>query len=440
MDIDKKSEVSAEEVRGVIEGFLADRMQAKLDSLKKEDDDGRQKISEKYKLENWVADASKRVSQIQQATHPVKFVHPSIKKCTSLVSFGNPAAGELLVGTQTLKGKLTKDVAVENAAALDVYKFLTLDVGGVSILDLAVENRNVLRQALTHDEALGNRWVDEFEYFSKPRSPYKTHTLAKQIFWPVENGGYHLLAPLFPTSLVHQVWSTIREDRFSETTKDAREARKKELPYPHGYREYPNLAIQKFGGTKPQNISQLNSERYGENHLLPSLPPQWNSDPLKPPLKVESVFDGPFGRRRRVRELVKTLREFLYSVQDVNSNIRIRNKRIELMGYLVDEVLLFAAELRELDALWSLHPDCKLNIDEQCWLNPERAKTDPEFSAKYTWADWQENVCKRFASWLNAQLSKPKKPLPFDDNSARQWRGDMESELNMLRMEVAYYD
>lgn len=37
-------------------------------------------------------------------------------------------------------------------------------------------------------------------------------------------------------------------------------------------REYPNLAVQKFGGTKPQNISQLNSER-GWQQLSAGLSP-----------------------------------------------------------------------------------------------------------------------------------------------------------------------
>ncbi len=438
MDVDEKSEVSAEQVKKVIDDFLQQRLQPKLDKLKDGEDEKRQKLVDEHLPENWLPNAARRVGQIQQVTHALKYVHPEAKG-SNLSSFGNAEAGDAFVATHTISHKALPDV-VGNAAALDVYKFLRLEVGGKTLLQLCTVNNPDVQDVFSENAELASSWMKSFATLTESKGSTSSHTLAKQIYWPVENGDYHLLAPLFPTSLVHQVWCTMREDRFSEATKEAREARKKELPHPHGYREYPNLAIQKFGGTKPQNISQLNSERYGENHLLPSLPPQWNSDPLKPPLKVESVFDGLFGRRRRVRELVKTLREFLYSVQDVNSNIRIRNKRIELMGYLVDEVLLFAAELRELDALWTLHPDCILNIDEQCWLNPERAKTDPEFSAKYTWADWQKNVCKRFASWLNAQLSKPKKPLPFDDDSASQWRADMESELNMLRMEVAYYD
>lgn len=174
--------------------------------------------------------------------------------------------------------------------------------------------------------------------------------------------------------------------------------------------------------------------------MLPSLPPQWRSDPIKPPLRVESVFDGWFGRRRRVRDLVQTLSSFLYSVQGVDSNMHIRNKRIELVGYLVDEVLLFTAELHELNEPWTLNPDCKLNINEQCWLNPMRTQTYPEFSLVYIRSDWKAQICKRFGSWLNARLSDPKKPLPLGEIEAHEWRVSLEEGLDMNWQEVKYYE
>jgi hypothetical protein len=37
-------------------------------------------------------------------------------------------------------------------------------------------------------------------------------------------------------------------------------------------REYPNLAVQKFGGTKPQNISQLNSDEAAATTCWPPPP------------------------------------------------------------------------------------------------------------------------------------------------------------------------
>lgn len=426
-----------DEIREVIRDFLQQRLQPKLDKLKEGEDAARQ--LEAHQPFVWIADAARRVGQIQQVTHALKYVHPEAKG-TNLSSLGNPAAGDLQVGTHTNVERVEPDV-VGNAAALDVYKFLRLDIGGKTLLKRAAENDPTLQAAFSDNAEQASAWMESFASITNSKGEPSSHTLAKQLYWSMEGGGYHLLAPLFPTSLVHQIWSTLREDRFSEETKAAREARRNDQPHSHGYREYPNVVIQQFGGTKPQNISQLNSERYGENHLLPSLPPQWNSDPIKPPLRVESVFDGWFGRRRRVRDLVQTLSGFLYSVQGVDrNNMHIRNKRIELVCYLVDEALLFAAELQELNEPWTLHPDCKLNINEQCWLNPMRAQVDPEFSSVYIRGDWQERVCKRFGSWLNARLSDPKKPLPLGEIEAHEWRVSLEEGLDMNWLEVEHHE
>jgi CRISPR-associated protein Csy1 len=243
---------------------------------------------------------------------------------------------------------------------------------------------------------------------------------------------------MFPTSLVHQVWQTIREDRFSEQAKAARDARRAGKAHPHGYCEYPKMVIRQFGGTKPQNISQLNSERYGENGLLSACPPEWISDPIKPPLRVESVFDSWFMRSPRVRKTVRELRNYLYSLRPDQNDYLIRNRRIELVEDIVEEMLQFAATLRDIEGHWTLQGDCRLNMDEQCWFNPSRAAVDPEFAKIYTWGDWKDAVCKRFANWLNGQLTRKKKSLSFDDATAKQWQTDLDDALSILRLEVEY--
>jgi len=427
-----------EQLQTTIQNFLQERLQPKLDKLKEDEIEKRQQLIEAYKPENWIPDAARRAGQIQQITHALKYVHPDAKG-TNLNSQGNTEAGELLIGTHTLAGQAGPDV-VGNAAALDVYKFLRLEVNGKNLLSRAIENDPELQQAFSANDVQATEWMSAFASVINSKSGVASHKLAKQLFWPMEDGNYHLLSPLFPSSLVHEVWGTIRQDRFSEEAKAAREARRADKEHHHGYCEYPMMVIQQFGGTKPQNISQLNSERYGENYLLPSLPPQWNSEPIKPPLRVESVFDGWFGRRPRVRELVRILRDFLYSLREEDNNMRIRKKRIELVGYIVDEMLLFAAELQELEGSWTLLEECCLNMDEQCWFNPARAETDPYFSATYTWGDWNEAVCKRFANWLNAQLLRQKKALPFGEDEAGRWEADLDKALGMLRMEVGSYE
>ena len=426
----------SERIRAAIHQFLQDRLKPKLDKLKDSEEDARQKLLGAHDPQTWIADAARRVSQIQQVTHAPKFSHPDAKG-SSLSRSGNPKAGDLTVGSHTLAEMLPPDV-VGNAAALDVYKFLRLEVNGQSLLQRAIAQDPALAAALSGDTDVAREWMAAFATLPEPNGPPASHKLAKQLYWPLGDGRYHLLAPLFPTSLVHTVWAGIREDRFSDEAKAAREAKRENRVHPQGYREYPNLAIQMFGGTKPQNISQLNSERHGENWLLPSLPPMWQSDPIRPPFFTESVFANRFPKRFEVKHLTQELSKFLKSLAKVNSNIRIRDKRAELVGYLLDELLRFTAELHELDAGWSQDERCGLNAAEQCWLDPKRAAMDEEFAARWLSGKWQDEICLYFGNWLNAAISTEQTPMGQAESEA--WQTKLRDELSMIRLELADHD
>lgn len=395
----------------------------------------------------WISKRAREAWQIKEVTHVLKYTHPDAKCdvrafAQHLRSPGNLKAVDTLVGTHSIDIKPNLDAA-GNAAALPVYGLLRQRVGTESILDLAGRNDEALKNAFDHFGNDSEFWIQAFASCAHLQEKKASHKLAKQVYWPLDGGEYHLLAPLFPTSLVHGLWQTVREDRFSEEAKAARAARKAGVAHPHGFREYPDLAIQSFGGTKPQNISQLNSERYGENYLLRSLPPNWQSPAIRPPATVNSVFDRIFSRRKRVRELLDILRAFLESVVKEN-NVRIRNKRAELTAYLCDEALLYAAELREavetgqLAAGWTQDAACKLNRAEQCWLDPLRCDIDPDFAREYQRDEWPDEICRRFGNWLNARLNTERTPMGAIE--AEHWRGELEKEMRLLRRELANHD
>lgn len=433
--------LSAGGIKAVIAQFLTDRLQPKLEKVAEDDNEQRVLLHAAYAPKTWIADAARRVGQIQQVTHAIKYTHPDARG-SSLYSAGNQHASDSEVGTHTLGAALAADV-VGNAAALDVYKFLNLRVGEHSILELAVADEPALAEAFSENTEEAQGWMSAFATLAAAKGETASHKLARQVYWPLGEGNYHLLAPLFPTSLVHALWKTVREDRFSDEAKAAREARKAGIVHPHGFREYPELAIQSFGGTKPQNISQLNSERYGENYLLPALPPNWQSPAIRPPFAVNSVFDRIFSNRPRVRELVRTLRDFLESVVRYN-NVHIREKRAELTAYLCDEALLYAADLHEavetggLNAGWTADERCQLNRAEQLWLDPLRGDTDPDFAREAARDEWPDEICRRFGNWLNARLTTDK--LPMSAVEADHWRGILEKEMRLLRRELADHE
>lgn len=424
-------------IRETIDKFILEsRLQPKLDKLKDGDEEARQKLLADHQPQAWIADAARRVGQIQQVTHALKFGHPDAKG-SSLSSTGNCHVDERTVGSHTLADSLPPDV-VGDAAALDVYKFLRLNVDGRTLLDRAIAQDPALAYALSDDADVAAELMAAFATLPHPNCPPATHKLAKQVYWPLEGEGYHLLAPLFPTSLVHVVWGRIRDDRFSDEAKAARKARWERRAHPQGYREYPDLAIQHFGGTNPQNISQLNSERRGENWLLPSLPPIWRSEAVRPPMFTESVFARRFGNRRAVRELTQTLREFLKSVATADSNIRIRNKRAELADYIVDELLQFAGELHDLDGGWTQSDKCHLNAAEQCWLDPRRAEQDEVFAAERQRGDWQDEICLRFGNWLSVAISTDEASMGLAESV--EWQDLLDAKLRMIRLELDDHD
>jgi len=412
-----------------IEDFLQERLKPKLDALKEGQDDKRDKLLKEYATETWISDAARRVGQIQQVTHALKFSHPDARG-TSLSSLGNPDAGVSLVGTHTLAENAAPDF-VCNAADLGVLKFLRLEVDGKTILERAASADPALLDALPGDEAQSREWMQAFAGVTNPQGDLASHKLAKQLYWPLEDGEYHLLAPLFPSSLVHRVWETIREDRFGEDAKAARQARKDKRHHDTVLHEYPDLAILKFGGTKPQNISQLNSERHGEAYLLAALPPSWVSDSIRPPLHTDSIF-GPYLNRPLLR-LTTTLREFLLKVQDRN-NVHIRAKVTELVQAISDEVIQAAARLQELPPGWSAGADCKLVDAERYWLDPYRAIDDDAFAGQRAASDWRATICERYGNWLNARIGGDR--LPVGDPEQTEWRSALEQELRMLREEL----
>lgn len=424
-----------ERIRAEIVRFLREeRLQPKLEKLKDDDDEARQKLLAEHAPTAWIADAARRAGQIQMVSHAVKFTHPSADG-SSLSSLGNSAAGALEIATHSISGEAQSDV-VGNAAALDVYKFLRITVDGRTLLERAIAHDAALAAALSDQPATAAEWMDAFAALPAPKGKLSAGKLSKQVYWPLPDDSaqaYHLLAPLFSSSLAHACYARIYADRFSDAAKAAQDARRNRKAHAHGCRDYPDLVIQSFGGSKPQNISQLNSERRGENYLLASVPPVWRSAEIRPPLKTETVFAQKrhFGNRKEVNRLADVLRDFLRNVADAKNNVRIRDTRRQLVADLCDQVLQMAAELRALDHGWSAAADCRLNRAEQCWLDPARSLSDEDFASAWRRGDWKDEVCTNFANWLNLRLQTEK--TRFGGPEALEWKNMLDSELRMLR-------
>jgi len=393
------------EIRTLIERFIAERLATKLEGLG-EDDPKRATLLAQYDPAVWLEDAARRAGQIQAVTHTLKAIHPDAKG-TNLYCLPSALPQHQLVGSHCLGDDFAGDV-VGNAAALDVYKLLKLEHDGQPLLSLLLASDGDALAALHKDAEQAQSLAAAFTGITRARDGLASHTHGKQLYWlagddPHNDAHFHLLAPLYASSLAHRVYLGIQADRFGEPAKEARQARRDKQFHPGIIREYPQLAVQKLGGTKPQNISQLNSERRGDNYLLASLPPSWQQRDVRLPIRTQdgSIFPA-FGQRPAVAELVRTLRDFLLSGPP--PNVHTRNSRDELLTELIDELLLYAAELWAFEPGWSAKPECNLNRAEQLWLDFRRATQDEVFASEWRRMAWVDEIRERFANWLNARL------------------------------------
>lgn len=414
--------------RDAIATFLQARLQAKLGQLAK-DDPKRQELLTQHQPDTWIADAARRAAQIQVVTHSLKPIHPDARGTSLYVEPASlPALRE--VGSHTLGPSFAGDV-VGNAAALDVYKFLKIEVDGISLLAALVADDANARQALDADAEQAGKLRDAFVALTQPRAGQPgSHIRAKQLYWLTDSDacadeGYELLAPLHATSLAHAVHAQLQEYRFGDANKVARQARRDGKWHDGVFQDYQGLAVQKLGGTKPQNISQLNSERGGVNYLLASLPPVWRPSKLRLPVHARSVFEKLFIARPVVRKTVRELRIFLASEPPPNTETR--QRREAMIDTLLDEMACLAGELRQaLPAGWTCDTGRfgKLVEEEQLWLDPLRAELPGEtnFAEKWLWMRWPAEVGRNFAKWLNAELSSL---LPVGDVEAREWEKEL---------------
>ena len=409
--------------REAISGFLASRVEKKKKSEEKkgnkktgtlfevsadnpeqlsrnsDDDKMSLELSKKNIESAWIENAALRVSQLGLATHIAKAAHQN-SRGSSLYADPRELTPHGYVGSYLLGHSFSRDV-VGNAAALDVYKFLSLEFGGTSLLHLILEERPEVYQILSDDPAQGEELAGRFSKIARrTNEKLSSHNLAKQVYWmvgdaPINDENYHLLLPLFESSLVQKIHEIIQEDLYGSAAKEAREARRTKRFSSHEIHEYTDLAIRKLGGANQQNISQLNSERGGVNYLLASLPPVWKERPASPLWGTTSFFDRA-GRRPEMKSLLLAMKSFLEG--DPPPNLESRIRRDEFVDQIILEIFLYLDEIHSLAPGWSSDPRCRLSSEEKFLLDPKGVVSPPP--------EWKEKIRHRFGNWLNHEFGK----------------------------------
>ncbi|NHB97024.1 type I-F CRISPR-associated protein Csy1 [Photorhabdus stackebrandtii] len=389
-------------------------------------------LEERFEVRNWLDDAANRAKQISLVTHALKFTHSDAKGSSI---FATSASGKENIEylSITVLNKPAID-AVGNAAALDVAKLLQTEYQKDSLVECLNREDYTALAELAESEQQLERWINGFRQALSDET-LSSHKLAKQLYFPVSPGEYHLLSPLFSSSLANAIHQHIIEARFGESSKEINKAKKEEYWHPEARVIYPSTAVQNIGGTKPQNISYLNSVRGGSTWLLSCASPNWLSI-TKPPMERRSIFDRRSEFVSLARETIGKMRQYLFVVQDIENNRKIKKLRQEFVDQIIDILFNYVAGIQNLFELkgWSASDDCELKRAQQLWLDPYRCQLDKEFRFEREGGDWKKEIAADFSYWLNQSLKHERLEMELPER--REWASEFKKRLREFEDEL----
>lgn len=344
-----------------------------------------QEAEQIFSLESWLPDAAKRAGQLSMVTHPGKFSHPSAKISPVIAEAPWAADGFLRTGNVP---QVEPDV-LGNAAAIDVFKFLSLELSDAkTILQHLEGSSGLIQRELRISSASFEELRTGFLKIKEADATPQTSDKIKQVYFPVAEGQYHLISLLTPSALVFKFKDYIHEMRFSEQAKEAREAKKKGSYHAIGFEEIYGLAMIGYGGTKPQNISVLNSANGGKAYLLPSLPPEISLSRQRLPkydFFREILWSTKF--KKEFHGLQKACRRF-------GERSLVHEQRNAIIQDVIEQAITKMWEIRAQEAGWSSEEKyCDLPEYQRMWLDESYKEVRQE-------GEWLDKVIDRFSRWF----------------------------------------
>lgn len=381
-----------------IHTFLNERKELWLkDRVKKAENDVeiaelQQQADDRFSLKEWLLDAAKRVSQLSMVSHPSKFSHPSAKTSSVIAQIKSAKDGYLRSGNV----HYPLDV-FGNAAAMDVYKFLSLNLAEDYTVLTGFEHDHEDLKSLIEKSSLNFASLKQaFLVIKNDDASSKTDHLVKQVYFPIADTEYHLLSILTPSGLITRLKLAIDQLRFSEATKEAKDKRKKNEHDAIGYADIFDLTVTAYGGTQPQNVSVLNSQNAGRAYLLSSCPPILEKRTVRLP---RTDFFAQCLYRKNYQDSFVQLHKFMQL--DVN-NLDIRTAIRNILQFVIDQVILQGLKIREYYPEGWSQQDYYAGLPklQRIWLDSmyvEQRENDSE---------WRNELSEDIARWILRSYEK----------------------------------
>ena len=375
-----------------IQVFLDERKELWLKSKIKGKTTDEEKIvferqaSEEFSLFTWLPKAAKRAKQLSLVSHPGKFSHPSAKT-TSIIAVAQHVPDGFL-----RSGNVDADLDVlGNAAALDVYKFLSLEMNDGKTILVHLEEQSVFIKEQLTIPSVSFPEIEQGLLAIKQDSDasVKTSGRVKQVYFPVKGIGYHLLSILTPSSLLYKLRERINIMRFSDESKEVRVAKNSEKYLDKELSEIYGISVIGFGGTKPQNISVINSQNGGAAYLLSSMPPELTTRTIHPP--STNFFTQSLWQKAFFNEFQRFHNQL---ISDTN-NIHVRRKVARSIKSIIYQVADRVWMLRYLEPGWSDSDSyTRLPQYQKLWVDQQYVESREEDT------QWFDTVKKELSLWF----------------------------------------
>lgn len=354
-----------------------------------------QLCDQQFSLNEWLPNAAKRAGQISISTHPCTYSHPSARKnkngyvSSVLAEIDRVDDGYLKTGNVSVATD-----ALGNAAALDVYKFLTLSMqDGVDLLSHIQQETELAQTLLTIQSTNYQELRNGFLAMIEGSTDSITSSKIKQVYFPVDDD-YHQLSLLTNSGMVYQLRSRLDKLRFSDEVKVLRDKKRKNEFSEQGYSEIYGLTTIGYGGTKPQNISVLNNQNGGKAHLLSSLPPSIEKRNVHFP--KSDFFIESFKKYEYVAQFKALHNVFL----DKRNNINIRDARDRYLQQIIDLLI---------EKMWSVRAvsQAQYHADTSSLSSVQRTWLHDDFTEeRETSEQWLNSLITEISAWLTRSYEK----------------------------------
>lgn len=375
------------------------------------------------KYEQWIGWALDFGEDSYLATHIAKLTHSSSKGSSIDVRYHTSCDKYNQQYLSTNK-KPILDTAYPDNKYSSISQLYKIEIEGQYIGDLLRANGEKYLTPFTNNDNLLKSWCDRFSKYIKNENK-KSYFLSKQTYFPTEDNSYHLLLPLTSSSLVHELHLE-HKNYFEDEQKLAREQKSNKKYSSTITCTYPNKAYLHVTGSNHSNASSLNGKRGGRIALLPSMPPQWQSN-FRFYINKSSIFDKSLGFE--LNHEIDDLKKYLLLIQNKSLSISEPKRNAAVISKLQAISNRFFDYVEQVNnsmpnANWTC--DTNLPIEQQLLFEPWRG--DDAAIAMKANKQWEKVLGQSYGRWVNHQV-KPKDKLPSNPIHEALWADAFSTEL-----------